>query len=249
MAKIMVFQHVPYEPLGTLDALLRDARHRIRYVNFARTPKARPDIRAYDALIVLGGPMNVDQENIYPNLKYEQQVIVQAHELGIPVLGICLGAQLIASAFGAKVYPAKEAEIGWYKLQTTPSGRADSVVASLKPSAKVFQWHGYTFDLPEQAELLVQGEQCVNQAFRIGKETYGFQFHLEVELDLIQRWLNLPQHRTELGLDSAEQRIDAIWRETMYYIDQSLAMSRQVFSAFLDKLPQVNQKVRFVHHH
>ncbi len=249
MAKIMVFQHVPYEPLGTLDALLRDAKHRIRYVNFGRNPNARPDVRGYDALIVLGGPMNVGQEHIYPNLSYEKQVIRQAHELGIPVLGICLGAQLIASAFGAAVYPAKQAEIGWYPLQATAAGKADPVIGALKAPTPIFQWHGYTFDLPGNAELLVKGEECLNQAFRIGEHTYGLQFHLEVELALIQRWLNLPQHRKELGLEQADRRIEEIWRDTMYSIDQSQALSKRIFSAFIAKIPQVKQTVRLVHRH
>ena len=119
MAKIMVCQHVPYEPLGTLDPLLRAQKHRIRYVNFGRTPLAKPSIAGYDALILLGGPMNIGQEAVYPHLNEEKALILQAHQMGIPVLGICLGAQLIASAFGASVSKAETAEIGWYPLHLT----------------------------------------------------------------------------------------------------------------------------------
>ena len=108
MAKIMVFQHVPYEPLGTLDPLIRSQRHRIKYVNFGRNPESKPSIDGYDALIVLGGPMNIGQEKEYPHLDIEKQVIRNAIAQDKPVLGICLGAQLIASAMGGKVYQAPE---------------------------------------------------------------------------------------------------------------------------------------------
>jgi len=247
MAKIMVFQHVPYEPLGTLDPLLRAHKHRIRYVNFGREPTAKPSITGYDALIILGGPMNIGQEKHYPHLETEKQVIVEAHKQGIPVLGICLGAQLIASAFGAEVKPAKEREVGWYQLQPTDSGNKDALIQYFSPSANLFQWHEYTFDLPEQGIHLVEGEGCGNQAFRIGENIYGFQFHLEANLALIKRWLHLPQHQAELGLDKAKQRIDDIWKETLYSIDDSLVLSQRVFSAFLKKLPKVKRQTILPH--
>jgi GMP synthase (glutamine-hydrolysing) len=101
LAKILVFQHVPFEPLGTLDPLVRSRRHRIRYVNFHRDPEALPDINGYDALIILGGPMNIGEELSHPHLEIEKQVIREAASQDKPILGICLGAQLIASALGS----------------------------------------------------------------------------------------------------------------------------------------------------
>ena len=116
MKKVLVFQHVPYEILGTLDPLLRAAGYRIRYVNFGREPDAEPDIEKYQGLVVLGGPMNVDMVEKYPHLKTEVRLIKRAMELGIPILGICLGAQLIAKTLGAKVSKNPEKGIGWYDI-------------------------------------------------------------------------------------------------------------------------------------
>ncbi len=247
VAKIMVFQHVPYEPLGTLDPLLRAQKHRIRYVNFGRNPKAQPDISGYEALIILGGPMNIGQESDYPHLETEKSVIKEAIKLNIPILGICLGAQLIASALGAPVYPATVNEIGWCQLNATKAGQTNPVVNLFTESQKIFQWHGYTFDLPQGAELLVTGEEVTNQAFRYGSNVYGFQFHLEANLPLIQRWLQLPQHQDELAKVTSGDTKETIWAETLYQIDKSLKTSKKVFGSFLSLLPEVNETYRFSH--
>ena len=245
----MVFQHVPYEPLGTLDPLIRSQRHRIKYVNFGRNPDSKPSIDGYDALIVLGGPMNIGQESEYPHLDIEKEVIRSAIAQDKPVLGICLGAQLIAAAMGGKVYQAPQNEIGWYKMKPTQSGGNDPVVGAFNQQEQIFQWHGFTFDLPTDAELLVEGEGVKNQAFRIKDNVYGFQFHLEASMPLIKRWLNLPAHQQELGLDKAQGRIKTIWQQTLEEIERSLSLSEEVFAAFLEKLPKVNGKHNFVHRH
>ncbi len=249
MAKVLVFQHVPYEPLGTLDPLIRDRRHRIRYVNFGREPHAKPSIQGYDALILLGGPMNIGQEADYPHLEVEKKLVREALEADIPVLGICLGAQLIASALGGQVYQAPENEIGWYSMRPSESAQSDPLIRHFKTEEPIFQWHGYTFDLPQQAELLVTGDAIPNQAFRVGSKVYGFQFHLEASRPLIKRWLDLPQHQVELGLDKAPNRRKNIWAETESNIERSLDLSRKVFTAFLDLLPKVNARHHFSHRH
>jgi GMP synthase (glutamine-hydrolysing) len=247
MAKVMVFQHVPYEPLGTLDTQIRLRKHRIRYINFGRDPQAKPSIEGYDALIVLGGPMNIGEEALYPHLETEKQVIVEAMSLDIPVLGICLGAQLIAAACGGQVTAAEQKEIGWVKVNKTDYGQNDPLIIHLLPQQKVFQWHSYTFEVPTAAKLLVSGEVVNNQAFRLKQNVYGLQFHLEANLGLIERWLKLPQHLEELGLESAQSKVEAIWTETRYQIEHSLSVSKKVFSAFLDLIPQVKAQHCFTH--
>src|SRR5210317_2509896 len=117
MAKVMVFQHVPAEPLGTLDPMLRQRGHRIRYVNFHRDPDARPDIARYDALIVLGGPQMPDQGDRHPHLRVEMDCIERALERETPVLGVCLGAQLLAHTLGAAVRPMPGWEMGWHDIE------------------------------------------------------------------------------------------------------------------------------------
>lgn len=247
MAKILVFQHVPYEPLGTLDPLLRAEKHRIRYVNFGRNPNARPKVSQYDALVILGGPMNIGEEASYPHLAVEKACIQEAMANNIPILGICLGAQLIASALGADVYRAESPEIGWFPVHLTQEGRTDPLARYLAQTPSVFQWHGHTFEIPESAELLLEGEGCRNQGFRVGDNIYGFQFHLEANLPLIQRWLNLPQHQHELGGAQARTHAETIWQETLYRIDESLALSKMVFREFLSHLPGVKHHHTFIH--
>ncbi len=245
----MVFQHVPYEPLGTLDPLVRSQRHRIRYINFGRNPDAKPDIDGYDALIILGGPMNIGQENDYPHLITEKDVIKQAMKLDIPILGICLGAQLIASSLGAKVTKAAKKEIGWYNMAATNEGKKDPLMSVFNPQEKIFQWHEYTFSLPKDSKLIVKGEQLANQAFRVNKNVYAFQFHLEASLALVKRWLELPQHLQELGLDKAKERVETIWEQTLENMPRSLILSEQVFSQFLKLLPKVKETHTFSHKH
>jgi len=249
MAKIMVFQHVPYEPLGTLDPLIRSLRHRIKYVNFGREPLAEPSIQGYDALIILGGPMNIGNEANYPHLLTEQSVIRDAMQRDMPILGICLGSQLIAAANGADVYPAKADEIGWATVTQTASGKNDPLIASFTNTEQIFQWHSYTFDLPNQAELLLSGDICVNQAYRMQEKVYGMQFHLEASSALIERWLKLPAHLAELGAtaEQAQANIEHIRNITALQISNSNKLSEKAFGSFLDLLPEVRGHGVFPH--
>lgn len=243
MARIIVIQHVPYEPLGTIDEIIKRRGHRIRYVNFGRTPDKEINIDNYDALIVLGGPMNVDQSDKHPYLLHEIDVIKQMLGTDKPILGICLGAQLMAAAAGASVYPAPTKEVGWYCLEKTVEAETDPLIQHWQTKEHIFQWHGYTFDMPENALQLVTGEHCSNQAFRLGKKAYGFQFHLEVTEKLIQRWVSLANHAADMWEDRNKHQ-QHIREETERYIKQSLALSEKVFNAFLDLLPDVNRQVR-----
>ena len=127
LRNVLVCQHVAVEPLGTLHAMLRARRVRIRYVNFARTPHAQPSLDGYDALIVLGGPMNVDEQERHPHLAVEAELLRQAAARDLPVLGICLGAQLLAHALGGQVGRNPVREHGWHTLELTEAGRADQI--------------------------------------------------------------------------------------------------------------------------
>jgi len=239
MAKVLVFQHVAYEPLGVLDPMLRDAKHRIKYVNFYRHPTAQPNLKGYQALIVLGGPMNVDEIEQYPHLKTEIDVIQQAIKKDIPILGICLGAQLIAHALGANVYKADGLEVGWYDLKKNSAGQDDKLIKHFKDSEKLFQWHGRTYDTPKNAVNLLSTEMCPNQAFRYGDKVYGLQFHLEVTEPVVTRWLHLDGHASDLKqcgkYDNLEQEIS----ETQKYIFSSMRLAKSVFGEFVNLIPNV----------
>jgi len=234
MPKLLVCQHVAYEILGTLDPLLREGGFRIRYVNFGRDPHARPMLTSYGALVVLGGPMNVDQFERYPHLDTEIKLIHEAIERGIPVLGICLGAQLIAKALGARVRRNHVKEIGWYDLTLTSRGRDDAVLGHLGGTEKIFQWHGDTFDIPPGAVHLASSPTCENQAFRYRENVYGFQFHLEVDELVVRRWLEVPIHRREIEALNGAIDPEVIRAETPRYIGRSLELSERIFGSLIE---------------
>lgn len=233
MRRLLVFQHVPHEILGTLDPLLRDHGFRIRYVNFGRNPDAVPDLDKYDGLIVLGGPMNCDQVTRHRHLLTEVAAIKAAIRDSKPVLGICLGSQLLARALGAPVTPHHEKEIGWYDVAPTSQGARDPLFRHFETSEKIFQWHGDTFAIPHGAVHLATANGCANQAFRYGRNVYGLQFHLEVDQPMIRRWLQAPGNRREL--DGLRGVIDpaAITAETPRFIERSHALGAALFGDFI----------------
>lgn len=138
-----------------------------------------PDLDTFDWLVVMGGPMGVGDESVHPWLAPEKALIGEAIAAEKTVLGVCLGAQLIAEALGARVYPNPEKEIGWMPVELTESGRASPLTGFLPASLDVFHWHGDTFDLPPGAVRLARSGPCANQAFVYGGRVLGLQFHLE----------------------------------------------------------------------
>jgi GMP synthase (glutamine-hydrolysing) len=243
MPRLLVFQHVAVEPLGTLDALIRARGHRVRFHNFERDPDARPTTDRYKGLIVLGGPMNVDDRHRRAHLATELRAIERALEQGKPVLGICLGAQLLAHVLGAPVRRHTRPEIGWYELAATRDGRDDPVLGALGDRRHVFQWHHYTYELPAGASQLARTETCEQQAFRFGNNAYGFQFHLEADAALVERWLDLPSFRAELaaaGLGGDEEAIRAATASLAAGAQQA---ANAVFNNFLDLIGRPNRRI------
>ena len=169
-------QHVPFEGLGSIEPWLISAGYRITNTRFFHTTEL-PRPQEIDLLVVMGGPMSVNDEREFPWLAQEKRFIRSAIDLGKPVLGICLGAQLIATAMGEQVYPNPVKEIGWYPIQGVAA--EGGWTFSFPPSVEVFHWHGETFDLPSGAVRLARSEGCENQAFQLGRLVIGLQFHLE----------------------------------------------------------------------
>ena len=234
MSRILVFQHVAAQPLGTLDPLIRRRGHRIRFVNFEREPEALPSVERYRGLVVLGGPMNVEERDARPHLLTELRAIERMLELGRPVLGICLGAQLLAHVLGAPVKRIARPEIGWYPLHATDAGKEDPVFAPLGTASPVFQWHGRHFEVPSTAVHLARTESCEQQAFRYGDNAYGFQFHLEMDQPLIERWLATPAYRAELAAAGLPHDDVAIRAATQEHIAPMQRQADAVFNRFLD---------------
>ena len=249
MAKILVFQHVAHEPLGILDPMLRAAKHRIKYVNFYRDSESCPSIEKYAALIVLGGPMNVDEINKYPHLKTEVDLIQKALEKEIPILGICLGAQLIAHALGSSVYPAGCMEVGWYDLQKNAEGGKDKLLRHFANQEMIFQWHGRTYDTPENAVNLMSSDLVKNQAFRYGEKVYGFQFHLEVIEPVINRWLHLDMHKQDLIMCGKYHNVAEEKQATDKYLPRSMQLAEKVFGEFINLIPSVKVMTSFNSRH
>lgn len=173
--RIHVFQHVPFEGIGCLEQEFSNNNDELSYTHWYANP-ATPNLNDIDCLIVMGGPMGVHDEADFPWLVQEKALILDAIQTGKKVLGICLGAQLIAQVLGAKVAFSGHREIGWFGLTACSDHPLSSLLCS---TPAVFHWHGDTFEIPQGAVHLASSEACKNQAFVLNDKVFGFQFHLE----------------------------------------------------------------------
>src|SRR2546428_383274 len=187
--RALVLQHVAIEGPGTLAPYLEARGWTLETVALYAGACPPEDARGYQAVIVMGGPMGVYDEAEYPFLRDEQHFLRRAMAQEVPLLGICLGSQLLAKALGARVYRNAQKEIGWYTVDLTPAGAADPLFAGLPLSLPVFQWHGDAFDLPAGARPLASSPLCAHQAFRYGDRVYGLLFHLELTPAIIHTWI------------------------------------------------------------
>ena len=177
--KIHCFQHAPFEGLGEIGHWVQARGGRASFTKFYEKPQL-PEAGAVDLLIVMGGPMNVYEYRQYPWLRAEKEFILRQIERGAPVLGVCLGAQLIADVLGAKVYQNPEKEIGWLPIRWRALPATRRLLGRNPGEMTVFQWHGDTFDLPPKSEWLAESAACAHQAFVCHRRVVGLQFHLEV---------------------------------------------------------------------
>ena len=190
---VLVFRHVPFEDAGLIAPALEAHHLGIEYADAFRSPATRigspaaePDWRSAAGLLFMGGPMSANDD--LPFIHREISIIRQALAARLPVMGVCLGAQLLARALGARVYPNSVKEIGWAPVYWTEAARQDRLFAGFESPEMLFHWHGETFDLPEGAEWLAWSHACRHQAFRFGTSAYGLQFHLEVTPEMIAGW-------------------------------------------------------------
>ncbi|HET7482709.1 MAG TPA: type 1 glutamine amidotransferase [Actinomycetota bacterium] len=203
MPTLAVIRHQETCPLGVVEDALVESGAAWHYVDVFRNDEV-PAIDEVAGLIVLGGVMNVDETGEFPFLAGVRDLVAVAVDTGTPVLGICLGAQVLARAAGSDVHRAPEKEIGFVEVATTPAGATDAVASCFAPTSRVFQFHEDAIALPEGAELLVTGTTNRVQAFRIGT-AYGFQFHFEVTEDEIVNWSDdTPDLATEWGVTKDE---------------------------------------------
>lgn len=194
--RILSVQNIVCETLGTLEQMFRSDGFEIEKVN-AQSDPVPASSKDYDAIIILGGPMAV-YDNV-PYLRREQDLIRDAIKNDTPVLGVCLGSQLIAQAAGGRVYKGKKKEIGWRSVYVTPASSNDIFRGVTDKTIRVFQWHGDTYDLPANAKILAYSD-LYPQAFRIGSAV-GIQFHLEVDRHIIESWIQ------EYGAEVSAEKI------------------------------------------
>ena len=186
---ILVIQSSYLDPISGLGEHLIAGGARL----FTWLPEERdaPPEGAYAGLIVLGGPMNAHEDDKFPHLRATVTLIQQFHAEGKPIMGICLGAQLVARAFGSRVYPHSQPELGFSPLRAIAPAAKEPWLQDFPQDLRIMQWHFDTFDLPAPATLLVTNDICPNQAYRIGNNVYGFQFHLEVTPEVVRNWLSV----------------------------------------------------------
>jgi GMP synthase-like glutamine amidotransferase len=184
--KALVIMHVENEGPGLFGELLRAAGAEVLVVRLHQG-ELLPEPAGLDAVFSMGGPMNVYEEQQHPFLRDETAFLQAAAARDLPVLGVCLGAQMIAKAAGAAVTKNPVEEIGWSAVELTDAGLADPLFRGLPSMLPVFQWHGDTFAIPAGGMLLATGVVCHNQAFRVGR-SYGLQFHLEADRALLEQW-------------------------------------------------------------
>ncbi len=209
--RLLAVENWKGEHLGYFEELAEEHGVEVEYRRLWKGDSLDGALEESELLVFLGGPMSVNDEGEYPYLAEEKRVIRQAVAENKPVLGICLGAQLIASALGARVYPGEVKELGWYRLLLTEAGAQDSVFSALPKEHEVFQWHGETFELPRGAVLLAGSELYPNQAFRVGR-SYALQYHLEVTLGMIEDWVRSEPEVRERVLEDAESRVERLNR-------------------------------------
>ena len=226
-------QHVPFEGLGSIETWLHSAHASISATRLYEEAHF-PALESFDLLIIMGGPMSVNDEDQFPWLRLEKKFIRQSIKSNKAVLGICLGAQLLAHVLGAAVPRNPVKEIGWYPLHKTDAGTDDAVLAPLQAQTPVFQWHGCRFDIPKDAVHLARSADCEQQAFRYGDNAYGFQFHLEMDERLVERWLATPAYREELADSGLPHDEAAIRAHTRQHIVAMQQQADAVFNNFLD---------------
>ena len=183
--RLHYLQHVPFEGLGHIRTWAESAGADISGTHFD-LGHPLPEMEAFDFLVIMGGPMSSAAVDRNPWLIDEKQFIRNAVETGKTILGVCLGAQLIADALGARVYPNAHREIGWFDILRTEAAMNHHVGACLPSRIKVFHWHGDTFDLPDGARQIAWSAACRNQGFVCGTRVVGLQFHLEITPEGLQ---------------------------------------------------------------
>lgn len=223
--------HVTFEGTGMIKPILEEKGFNLKTIHLYNGDKV-PKVDDVDYLIVMGGPMNIDDEEKYPWLTGEKQLIKGMIDAGKPVLGICFGAQLIAHVLSKSVHPANDHEIGWYPINITSAGKNHPATKNWGEEPTVFHWHSNTFDLPEGGVNLASTELCKNQAFILNENVIGLQFHLEIGRPQVQAMIDNWGRYRESGsfVQSAEEML-----QKSHAADETKEMLVQLLEYWISK--------------
>lgn len=228
MKRLACIRHQGSAPLGIIESVLHDSGVGWRYID-AWSSAGLPEVSEVSGLILLGGEMNADDLDRYPFLQHVRSLVRSAVDAEVPVLGVCLGAQVLTRALGGEVRPAPVREIGFLPVKATDAGMDDPVLAPFAPAATVFQFHEDECELPPGAELLFEGEDVRVQAFRAGTSAYGVQFHFEVTPEIVAAWCDeVPDLEQTWGKTKED-----VVAEAEHHLDAQAVAGRAAASAFL----------------
>jgi GMP synthase-like glutamine amidotransferase len=236
-SSLLVLQHIACEPPAAFEDELRSRGLDVVRVELDEGD-ALPDWRDFPAIVVMGGPMGAYDEAEHDWLAPEKRLLRDAVEGGVPVWGVCLGAQLLASALGARVYRGERPEVGVLPVELTAEAADDPVFAAAPASFPALQWHGDTFDLPDGATLLARSAAYLNQAFRVGA-SYGLQFHIEVPLSLATDWGEVPAYAQSLESTLGPGALDDLLAAVAEQENVTVPLARALFGRWLEQVVRV----------
>jgi len=234
MKPVLVIQHIECETPGIFLDLLCEQKRPVETVRLYEGEQPPDELPRFSGLLIMGGPMSVNDEADYPWLKAEDRILKEALALDVPTLGICLGSQLIAKAAGGAVRRGPRKEIGWYPVRLTAAARHDRLFRESPEAIEVFQWHGEYFDTPPGAVNLASSELYQCQAFSIGQNVYGLLFHLEVTGQMVKEWVGT--FKEELDGVKGSIRPEAILERLPQRIDELNRHARRLFARFCESL-------------
>lgn len=238
---VVVLQHIACEPPGVYEDVLVEHGATIRRIELDEGDDL-PDWRDADAIVVMGGPMSVNDEATLPWLGTEKAWIAAAVRAGVPLFGACLGVQLLAVCLGSEVTSGPRPEVGILPVFLTDEAAHDPVFAELPRELLTLQWHGDTFTLPDGAVLLASSPAYPNQAFRWGEHAYGVQFHLEVSREMAEDWARVPAYADALAQVLGPGSADALVEQLAEHAETMRAHGRLLFSRWLDHAVQAGQR-------
>jgi GMP synthase-like glutamine amidotransferase len=237
MSELLVLQHAGCEPPGVYEEVLRE-----RGIGFARVvvpDEPLPDWRGFSGIVAMGGAMGAYEEQAHPWLAAEKQLVGEAVGAGVPYWGVCLGAQVLASALGADVRQGPEPELGVMEVELTAAAEDDPVFAGAPSRFPTLQWHGDTYALPDGAVRLARSERYEQQAFALGR-AYAVQFHLEVDGTLATEWMEVPEYVAELEALDGPHAPSRMLAEVRASEAETVPLARELFTRWLVEIAGID---------